>query len=100
MNVHAQTDLLKMENSASVIKFFFFAQSFGELITATLFGNITCLILKNSYNFYYFFMIMITIVITIVKPCNKADKSDNCIENDDDFANNKPVTIRKENEQI
>ena len=38
-------------------------------------------------------MIMITIVITIVKPCNKTDKSDTCIENDDDFANNKPVTI-------
>ena len=38
-------------------------------------------------------MIMIKIVITIVKPCNKTDKSDNCIENDDDFANNKPVTI-------
>ena len=33
----------------------FLAQSFGELITATLFGNITCLILKNSYNFYYFY---------------------------------------------
>ena len=55
MNVHAQTDLLKMENSASVIITFFFAQSFGELITATLFGNITCLILKNSYSFYYFY---------------------------------------------
>ena len=40
-------------------------------------------------------MIMITMVITIVILCNKTDESDNCIDNDDDFANNKPVTIAK-----
>ena len=55
MNVHAQTDLLKMENSASVIIIFLFAQSYGELITATYFGNITYLILKKSYHFNYFY---------------------------------------------
>ena len=38
---------------------------------------------------------MITIVITKVILCNKTDESYNCIDNDDDFANNKPVTIEK-----